>query len=350
MWNENNMQENKDGYWISYINKDQKNKNDYIKEPSSPIPSNNKITQINDVNVFNINNIIKEDVLIKQDKNNKKYYFIIINLETCNGISRKNNSIVQLSFMILGTNYIYDTYSKPDESIPWMVGNKYFISNITKNTVKYSPNLKDVLLSFLKIISIFNNIEPIFIAHNSSFNKDILKLCFDFYNINFEYDKWCNTMNKDFFNIRDNNGKFIKSLKKIEKILLNENEQINLNNSKNNLYILYKCLLKIHKCDDKISFIIFKSMNIDEKIDNNNEDSKIILSNLLNEYNEIINKEKEILNHKMIIENQIKKFLKSDDYLIINNKKISYKEITLKTFFEENINKDYKKIYITDLK
>lgn len=90
-------------------------------------------------------------------------------------------------------------------------------------------------------------------------------------------------------------------------------------------------------------------MNINEKNNNDDGDSKIILSNLLNEYNEIINKEKDILNHKMIIENEIKKFLKSDEYLIINNKKISYKEITLKTFFEENINKDYKKIYITDL-
>lgn len=313
---------------------------------------NEKKNQIGDWmmdNIFDINEINKSDVLIKYDENDNKYCFILVKIDTCNGISRKNNAIVQLSFMFLGTKYIYNTYTNPDESIPWSIGNKYFKSNISKDTVKFSPNLKYVLLSFLNIISEFNDTEPIFVAHNVSFCKSIFQLCFNFYNIKCKYNKWCNTMNKEFFNIRDNNGKFIKSLKKIEKMLLNGNEKNNLNNSKNNLYILYKCLLKIHKCDNRISFIIFKSMNIDEKNDNGNGDSKIILSNLLNEYNEIINKEKDILNHKMIIENEIKKFLKSDEYLIINNKKIFYKEITLKTFFEENINKDYKKIYITDL-
>lgn len=326
------------------IKKNQKVKNnEFIEEPSSPIPS----YMSNDTNVFNLNNITKENVLIKKDKNNKKYCFIIIDLETCNGISRKNNSIIQLSFMFLGTNYIYDTYSKPDDSIPWMTENKYFMSNITKNTVKNSPTLKNVLLSFLKIISNFNNINPIFIAHNSSFSKDILELCFDFYNIKCEYNKWCNTMNKDFFNVRDDNGNFIKSLKKISKILLNENEY--KNNSKQDISILYKCLLKIHKCDDKISSIILKSINVNEKNKDDSEDKKIKLSNLLNEYYNIINKEKEILNHKMIIEDKIKKFLKNNDYVIVDNKKITYKEITLKNFFEENIKKKYKKIYITDI-
>ena len=51
----------------------------------------------------------------------------------------------------------------------------------------------------------------------------------------------------------------------------------------------------------------------------------------------------------MIIEDKIKKFLKNDDYAIVDNKKITYKEITLKNFFEENIKKKYKKIYITDI-
>jgi DNA polymerase III epsilon subunit-like protein len=253
--------------------------------------------------------------------------------------------------MFLGTNYIYDTYSKPDDSIPWMTENKHFISNITKNTVKKSPNLENVLLSFLEIISDFNNINPIFIAHNSSFNKDILNLCFDFYNIKCKYNKWCNTMNKDFFNVRGDNGKFIRSLKKISKNLLNENEYKNdiLNNSKYDIFILYKCLLKIHKCDDKISSIIFKSININEKNEDHNEDEKINFSNILSEYYNIINKEKEILNNKMIIEDEIKKLLKNKDYVIIDNKKITYKEITLKNFLEENIKNNYKKIYITDI-
>lgn len=347
---EKDKQKNQVGDRIIYMHQNQKKveNNEIVKEPSY---MHNKNHQITDTNVFNLNDITKENILIKKDKNNKKYCFIIIDLETCNGISRKNNSIIQLSFMFLGTNYIYDTYAKPDDSIPWMTENKHFISKITKNIVKNSPTLKNVLLSFLKIISNFNNINPIFIAHNSSFSKDILELCFDFYNIKCEHNKWCNTMNKEFFNVRDDNGNFIKSLKKISKILLNENEYKDdiLNDSKHDIYILYKCLLKIHKCDDKISSIIFKYININEKNKNDSEDKKIKLSNLLNEYYNIINKEKEILNHKMIIEDKIKKFLKNDDYVIVDNKKITYKEITLKNFFEENIKKKYKKIYITDI-
>lgn len=309
---------------------------------------------INDINIFDINNINKTDVLIKQDENNNKYCFIIIDMETCNGISRKNNSIIQLSFMFLGTNYIYDTYTRPDDSIPWMIANKYFSSNITKNTIKDSPFLENILLSFLKIISIFNDIEPIFIAHNASFNKEILEMCFNFYNIKFGYNKWCNTMNKNFFNIRNNNGKLIKSLKNISQTLLNEkgNNNIILHNSKNDLYILYRCLLKIYICDNNLSSIIFKTININEKDKNNNNsnEDKINISNLLDKYYDIINKEKEILKDKNIIENEFKKFLKNDDYIIVNNKKIIFKEITIKDFFEVNIKKEkYKKLHIINI-
>jgi DNA polymerase III epsilon subunit-like protein len=309
---------------------------------------------INNINIFDINNINKTDILIKQDENNNKYCFIIIDMETCNGISRKNNSIIQLSFMFLGTNYIYDTYTRPDDSIPWMIENKYFSSNITKNTIKDSPFLEYILLSFLKIISIFNDIEPIFIAHNASFNKEILEMCFNFYNIKFRYNKWCNTMNKNFFNIRNNNGKLIKSLKNISQTLLNEkgNNNIILHNSKNDLYILYRCLLKIYICDDNLSSIIFKTININEKDKNNNNsnEDKINISNLLDKYYDIINKEEEILKDKNIIENEFKKFLKNDDYIIINNKKIIFKEITIKDFFEENIKKEkYKKLHIINI-
>lgn len=177
----------------------------------------------------------------------------IINTETCNGFNRENNSIVQLSFMFLGTNYIYDSYAKPDESIPWLFNNKYYTPDITKNTVKESPDLKIVLLSFLNIISNID-IEPIFIAHNSSFDKNILELCFKFYNIKYGYNKWCNTMLKEFFDIRNENGKLIKSLKGISlKILNQEYKKIILHNSKNDVFILHKCLLKIHNSDDKIS-------------------------------------------------------------------------------------------------
>lgn len=330
-------------------------------------------------NIFDINNINKDDILIKYDKYNNKYCFIILDIETCNGILRENNSIVQLSFMILGTNYIYDTYAKPDKSIPWMVNNKYYKSRITNDTVKNSPELKDVLLSFLNIILNIDNVEPIFIAHNSSFDKSILELCFKFYDINYKYNKWCNTMKKEFFYIRDEKGKFIKSLKNISEKLLNEKkyENIVLHNSKNDVYILYKCLLKIHKCDDKISSIVFKFViDIDKCIDKKSENdinNRIFIknfrdilknvddfcfynngrkniSNIIDEYYNIINEEKELLKRKNIIENEIENIFKNKNYIIVNNKKIMFKEITFKEFIEENITKkQYKKLYITNI-
>lgn len=330
-------------------------------------------------NIFNINNINKEDILIKYDKYNKKYCFIILDIETCNGILRENNSIIQLSFMFLGTNYIYDTYAKPDNSIPWMVNNKYYKSDITKDTVKNSPELKYVLLSFLNIILNLDDIEPIFIAHNSSFDKSILELCLKFYDIKYKYNKWCNTMRKDFFDIKDENGKFIKSLKNISLKLLNEKkyENIVLHNSKNDVYILYECLLKMHKSDDKISSIIFKividisNKSVNRKSENDNKvfiknfkdilknvdefcyykNRKNNISDIINEYYNVINEEKKILKRKNVIENQIENILKNKNYIIVNNKKIMFKEITFKDFIEENImKKQYKKLYITDTK
>jgi DNA polymerase III epsilon subunit-like protein len=327
-------------------------------------------------NIFNINNINKEDILIKSDNFNNKYCFIIIDTETCNGFDRTNNAIIQLSFMFLGTDYIYDSYAKPDISIPWMLKNKYYKSNITKNTVKNSPELKIVLLSFLNIISNINNIEPIFIAHNSSFDKTILELCFKFYDMKYENNKWCNTMIKDIFNIRDENGKFIKSLKGISREILDkEYDNIILHNSKNDVFILHKCLLKTYNSDDKISSIILKiTTNKDIKkkyeIDINNKifikDFKDILknvdefcfhknrktniSNLIDEYYNIINEEEKILKRKNKIENEFKIYLKNDNYIIINNKKIIFKEITFKDFIEENIiKKEYKKLCIIDI-
>jgi DNA polymerase III epsilon subunit-like protein len=319
---------------------------------------------INNINIFDINNINKKDVLVKQDENNNQYCFVIIDIETCNGISRKINSIIQLSFMFLGTDYIYDTYTKPDISIPWMINNKYYKSDITKNTVKNSPELKSALLSFLNIF-LNLDIEPIFIAHNSSFDKDILNLCFKFYNIEFKYNKWCNTMRKDFFNIRDNNGKLIKSLKNISKKLLND-KNIIPHNSKNDVYILYKCLLKIHNCDDEISSIIFKiviNTNIGEKNKNSannqifinyfkdilknidefcfNKNIKVNISDLVDKYYNIINEEKDLLKRKSIIKDEIKNSLKENNYIIVGNKKIMFKEITIK--------EKYKKLYIIDI-
>lgn len=272
-------------------------------------------------NIFDINKINKNDILIKFDKYNNKYYFIILDIETCNGFFRENNSIVQLSFIILGTNYIYDTYTKPDKSIPWMGNNKYYEPTVTKNTVKYSPSLKDVLLSFLNVI-LNIDAEPIFIAHNSSFDKSILELCFNFYNIKFKYNKWCNTMKKEIFNIRDENGKLIKSLKNIsQKLLIEEkNKNIVLHNSKNDVYILYKCLLKIHECDDRISSIILKNIINDKFSDK---------------------KYKDDINNKIFIK-EFKDILKNaDDFCIYNTIRKENKEI--KSCINK-INENFKKL------
>lgn len=315
---------------------------------------NEKKNQIGDWminNIFEINKINKSDILIKHDEKYNKYCFILIKLDTCNGISRKNNSIIQLSFMFLGTKYIYSTYSKPDDSIDWSTGNKYFKPIITKDIVKKSPNLKYVLLSFLNIISKIDNIEPIFVAHNASFYKSIIQSCFSFYKIKFKYNKWCNTMNKEFFNIRDNEGKLVKSLKKISEKLLNDNNIV-LYDSKDKLSVLYKCLLKNHYCDNEISIIIFKTIKIkvQNHIFNNCKINNTNIIELLNEYYYVIEKEKEILNYKNVIENKFKNILKNKDYIIVDNKKIMFKEIYFKDFIEENIKeKNIKRLYITNI-
>lgn len=136
--------------------------------------------------------------------------------------------------------------------------------------------------------------------------------------------------------------------------MLKEYKNIILHNSKDDLYILYKCLLKIHQTDDKISNIIFKTINIKIKniIFNNYEyeDNKIDICKLLDEYYYVINKEKELLSYRNIIENKFRNILKNKDYIIINNKKIMFKEMTFKDFVEENTKeKKYKKLYITNI-
>lgn len=152
--------------------------------------------------IFDLNKINKDDIYIKNN-----HCFILIDTETCNGFDRKNNAIIQIAFKFIGTNYIFNSYCNPDDSIYWKNDYKNFIPKINKENVNNSPNLKEVLLSFKNTINCINDIIPVLIAHNSSFDKNMLELCFNYYNIELGVVKWCNTMNTSFFNIKDENKK-----------------------------------------------------------------------------------------------------------------------------------------------
>lgn len=228
-------------------------------------------------NIFNINKINKNDILIKN-----KHCFILIDTETCNGIDKENNAIVQLAFNFLGTDYIFNSYCKPNENIPWRIKYERYIPTITKEKVHNSPLLKNVLISFNNIIHCLNNVNPILIAHNSCFDKDILELCFNNYSINLYDVTWCNTMNKLFFNIKDENNKYIKSLEKIYKNLFH-GSNTEFHNAKNDVEILYNCLLKVHKNDDTIISIVLSSFKITNSIYVKNGIYIYVL--LLNDYN-----------------------------------------------------------------
>lgn len=202
-------------------------------------------------NIFDINKIDNENIYIKEN-----YCFILIDTETCNGFDRENNAVIQ----ILGTNYVYNSYCKPDSNICWKRDYKIFTPKIKKEDVNNSPFLNDVLISFNNIIHSFNNVIPILIAHNSSFDKYMLNMCFKYYNINFNSVKWCNTLNKLFFDIKDENNKNIRSLENITKHLF-QDVYIKFHDAKNDVENLNNCLLKIHKNNEKICSIVLKSIN-----------------------------------------------------------------------------------------
>ena len=302
-------------------------------------------------NIFDISKINKKDIYIKEN-----HCFILFDVETCNGFDRKNNAIIQISFMLLGTNYIYNTFCKPDSSTPWMINNKYFTSKIKKEDVINSPKLENVLQSLKYVIYCINNTIPIFIAHNSSFDKNMLNLCLKSYNIDLGYIKWCNTMNKLFFNIKDKNNKNIRSLEKIAKYLFND-LYINFHDAKNDVEILYKCLLKIHNDNDKISSIVLSIIkrnvcnknifipkcetistlkNFDENCILNIENcilniENIDEANLIKIYKDILEKEKEISKYKNMIRNRLIDILNNNDnYLCIDGEETFLNEYTFK--------------------
>lgn len=293
--------------------------------------------------IFDLNKINKDDIYIKNN-----HCFILIDTETCNGFDRKNNAIIQIAFKFIGTNYIFNSYCNPDDSIYWKNDYKNFIPKINKENVNNSPNLKEVLLSFKNTINCINDIIPVLIAHNSSFDKNMLELCFNYYNIELGVVKWCNTMNTSFFNIKDENKKNIKSLEKITKHLLQE-ENINFHNAEDDVKNLNNCLLKIHKNNENIVLIVLKMLDSYEKIDktflleyknileNFNEfcdfNPKNTVNNIeiINLYEDILKKEKEITNCKNIIKNKIIDLLNNNNNCIyIQNKEIILKEYTMK--------------------
>lgn len=310
-------------------------------------------------NIFDINKIDKKNIYVRE-----KYCFILIDTETCNGFDRKNNAIIQLAFMFLGTDYIYNSYCKPENFICWKEDYKKFTPKIKKEDINNSPSLKDVLISFKNIIHCLDNIIPILIAHNSSFDKYMLNMCFEYYNINLDPVKWCNTMNNLFFNIRDENNKSIKSLEKITKYLF-QDLYIDFHDAKNDVENLNNCLLKIHKNNEEISSIVLKS------IKNNNYKEDIFLSeyesilknfndicildtkninvnelNCIKIYKDILEKEKEISKYKNIIKNKVIELLNNNNnYLCINDEEISLNEYNMKQLDSKKIKDEHPDIY-----
>lgn len=310
-------------------------------------------------NIFNVNNIDKTNIFVKNN-----YCFILIDTETCNGFDRKDNAIIQLAFKFLGTNYIFNSYCKPDESISWMINNKNFISKIKKEDVINSPELKDVLLSFKDVIYCIKDITPIFVAHNSSFDRDMLNLCLKYYNMDLGYVKWCNTMNKLFFNIKDENNKNIRSLENITKYLFKD-LYINFHDAKNDVENLNNCLLKIHKNNDKIISIIMNIVEAKNKeedsflleykniLDNFNEFCNLNVTHInvnnsdyINLYKDILEKEKEITKYKNTIKSKIIKLLEhNNNYLDTDNKEIFLNEYNMKQLDSKMIKDSYPDVY-----
>lgn len=311
-------------------------------------------------NIFNINKIDKKDVYIKEN-----YCFILIDTETCNGFDRRNNAIVQLAFMFLGTNHIYNTYCKPDDTIPWKENYEKFNPKIKKEDVNNSPSLKDVLISFKNIIYYIDNVTPILIAHNSQFDKNMLNICLDYYNIKIEQIKWCNSMNNLIFNIKDENNKSIKSLEKITNYLFKDS-YLDFHNAKNDVENLYNCLLKVHDNNEKITskiLKIIKKNNKDEEdlflleykniLENFNEFCNFDVKNIdineleyINLYENVLQKEKEISKFKNMIKDKIIKLLKdNNNYLYSNNKEVLLNEYNMRQIDSKKIKDKYPDIY-----
>lgn len=310
-------------------------------------------------NIFNINKIDKKDVYIKEN-----HCFILIDTETCNGFNRENNAIVQLAFMFLGTDYIFNSYCKPDDTVTWKENYKKFIPKIKKEDVEYSPSLKDVLISFKNIIYCIDNITPILIAHNSPFDKNMLNICLDCYDIKLEKVMWCNTMNNLIFNIKDEKNKSIKSLEKITKYLFKD-LHLDFHNAKNDVENLNNCLLKIHKNNENITSTILKLINNNKNeedlflleykniLENFNEFCNLYIKNIdvnkseyINIYIDVLEKEKEISKYKNIIKDKIINLLKgNNNHIYINNKEILLNEYNMKQLDSKKIKDSYPDIY-----
>lgn len=306
-----------------------------------------------DKSIFNVSKINKKNIITKYDNKNN-YMFILINIKTCNGLTRINNGIVQISFMILGTKYIFYSYVRPPDDVPWRENDDFYFTNITKNTVKESPLLENVIKEFYDIITM-DNMTPILIGHNISFDKSILEYWFSTYKIKHNNIFWCNTMNSLFFNIKDENGKNIKSLKNIAKTFLIEFNYPEFDNSKRCIEVLHKCLLKNHENNNVIANNVFyNKYNTENKLRIKKE--KIDNKYFISDFNNILKNIKEFQNFKVInikkneIDELVSKYIKIKKYeeKIIRDKESIKKRIKdilkNKNITDEKINKIINKI------
>lgn len=224
--------------------------------------------------LFDIEKINVKDVLL-----NNNVFFVFVDIERTNGIFIDDyNAIFQLAFKIIGTNNIYQTYCKPDDTISWK---KHVM--VKKEIANNGPPLKYVIINFFdfiyKISEMFN-CKPIFISHNKSYDKNILKHCLKYYNLNIDIPNWCDTKYQ-FFYLRDENNKLIYKLDDlIDKLKIKRDMERHI--AANDIEYLHKCLLKIYHNNEKLSNLIIKIVNKELK--------NKIYKNMTKRYNIIINK------------------------------------------------------------
>lgn len=145
-------------------------------------------------------------------------------------------------------------------------------------------------------------------------------------------------MNSSFFNMKDKNGKNVKSLKKIAKCVFSEMDylHIDFNDSKKCVESLNCCLLKFHENNDVIADIAFSNkhnINNDLKIKKEKMDNKWLIS----EFNDVLKNIKEFQQCKIVNKNKnsneinklINKYkkIRKDEKKILKDKENVKKEI-----------------------
>ena len=191
---------------------------------------------------------------------NKIYNLIIIDFETT-GFNIKTNGIIQIG----AYSYYYDKYfnqllnpeiNKYENNIFWNKKSEK-VNKITKKMIVDKPLTREYLLEFVKEMIFDNELKikliPIFIAHNSSFDKRF-------------FEKYINK--KDINSILNKINETTKTYKiDIDNIIYNINKN-NINSEIKNIEIKWFDTLKYFRKHNK--FTTYKLKDIFDNIKNKN--------------------------------------------------------------------------------